>query len=326
MPGRRDPAAGLGLLAALAAGPCAAFLVAPAKPSTSSLVQAVPTFIPGEALEWPRKAKLARKRLLGRTQEFAAHLRTIWKDDKPDSPLWANGSEFKSPVMSDYWDRLCNESLAAMERDFNATKEEREHPLKKWAVLNATSCYASDWMGIFGSEHAAAEACGLNCSAVMDVGCNMQKFRTCKMGAQFEEAKNASILAKYAPKNASNASKAPRPLDCVRIRPPPGSDLAKPRPPTQVKFWKKFCALPPLRFRLLFAGKQCAEANSKVLTPPPLGEAACGDLARNDPACSPVFDFMFDDGTGNSKCRCLLKNKDCNAATIMGAAVYIIEA
>eukprot|EP00928_Gymnodinium_smaydae_P013841 TRINITY_DN15023_c0_g1_i1.p1 TRINITY_DN15023_c0_g1~~TRINITY_DN15023_c0_g1_i1.p1 ORF type:complete len:195 (-),score=34.07 TRINITY_DN15023_c0_g1_i1:156-740(-) len=162
----------------------------------------------------------------------------------------------------------------------------KARPFDEWKVSNGTSCDALT--GDFNSEAAAAAACKGKCGGVLDYGCKRQSFRLCALGAIESPSKSGS---------------------CIRRR-VPGLAGGAPGPPRDLAFWKRFCArwTESVKFRLLFAGRVCA--NAKTLAEAPT-EARCAELAAQDSECSKVFDFQ--EGL-QTKCRCVPKSAQCEAA------------
>lgn len=294
---RRLSAALLGLLGAAAA---AAGIRTVRQPDVKDLVT-IPAQYPG----WPRRTRGLRVAKVDRTDQFVRDLGEMAEDDgDADSPLWRDMEAFTPPQdLSYYWDSLCNGSLAGINMDEQREEYLEAHPLEQWEVVTGMYCVQDEQLDLgkaYTSEAEAAEACGPTCGAVYDVGCTRTDFRTCQTG--FEERTSGTG-------------------GCLRMRPPSGEDAATPQPPTNEEFWKSFCAIEPVRFRVLFADMKCA-AGTKDLTGFMPSEAACADLVKADPGCSDVFDFKF--GTVN-ECRCATDAEACQATAAEGTDTFIIE-
>lgn len=259
---------------------------------------------PASDPSWPRARSKWRKHMRASTETLSKGHDIINRDNgPPDTYLWRNRSEFAPKQnLSLFWTELCKGANESIHR--NASAEPR--PLDGWEVTNHTQCAVSErFGGEYATEEEAIDGCGLECGAVLDVGCNRSTFRLCTLGA--------------APGPAVNFS------DCLRARPadyvPPA---AQPRGPQDLEFWDRFCnEAPSVPFRVVFPGRLCLAG--KVLGDDVPTDGACAELTAADEECSDVFDFV--EGPP-AVCRCALAHEACDPEEVEEGAegdVYTLE-
>jgi len=241
---------------------------------------------------------------MARTAEHEQVLRDVLSDDRPDSVAWRTrvaSHAIDGGGRDSIWWAICNSTinpslLPEANRTHVAGSADSERPLQGWAVVEETLCAPQDVLeGNYTDAASAEQACGKNCSAVQDVGCNGTTFRLCRIGA---------------------AQKASKMGTCLHMR--------SRRGPQNEKFWREFCARKVVPFRLLFAGRRCAQG--KVLDGA-LTEVACAEVASSDPACSGFFDVRLaapPPAARAAECRCLPKNMQCEAASDPTRDVYAL--
>lgn len=251
--------------------------------------------LPAESASWAPEQHARRRGLLGRARAFARHLTETFADDAGsldgDSPLWADLSDFPVPEADAFWEALCNGTKEAPTEVNNQGEDVR--PLGGWRVAADTVCPDEDQLeGDFTDEALAEDHCGAACYAVLDIGCQRQRFRLCKLGAEELPASDGSCL-RHIPKN----------------RPPRGS---QPRPPQERDFWKAFCAEAEVDFRPLFPGRLCTAATP---LPGADSEGRCAELTAATRTCSGIFDFQASSLT----CRCVPVGASCAAGAVDGS-------
>jgi len=280
-----------------------------------------PSHPPAEDPEWPREQYRLRKRRLARTTAHEDALDGVLADDSPDTIAWESNATAFEPLdgggESSIWSAICNStSNPGLVEGSNATEganssngtnssigansstgaiSAQELP-ESWPLVEETFCALQDVLeGNFSDLSAAMQACGKNCSAVQDVGCEGREFRLCRIGASESPSKTGTCLRK-------------------RAR----------RGPKEEKFWREFCARHVVHFRLLFPGRRCAEG--KVLQGA-FTEIACAEAAKADPGCSKFFDVRMAAPPPEpraAECRCLPKDAQCSAAEDPTRDVFVL--
>jgi len=262
--------------------------------------------------DWSRTREKQRKRLLHQSEGFSKQLAKWAVDDtatatRNDSFLWGELRDWRVKDTSEYWNALCNGTNMSVNNSLPGDVGTGKLDIKmvnaklaKWPVQNDSTCpdYVNDKNYTDALE--AFKECGSACSGIADVGSNRKAMRLCKTGGVAKQANGTTFIKK--------------PLNFV---PPEGM----PRPPIELKFWSDFCKyrMKGRQIRIMFEGKNCADAVVKTLSSNASNPVECADEAAKDANCSAVYDFRFGPPT---VCRCLKKDKECAPAVATGGNVF----
>jgi len=259
-------------------------------------------FESASSARWPRERQKFRRRLLSSSERHAAELKKLGVDDKEDSFLWGELSDFKAEDTSKYWDALCNGTNMSKSNklpgDAATSKLNVTVVLSSWQLADNNTC--SEFVGDeYTDALKAFKDCGATCDGLSDTGRNMSKIRLCALGGN---------------RKASNTSRVfNKPADFV-------SPKGQPRPPIELGFWRDFCVyrLKGRSLRIMHEGQNCLAASVKALTKA-TNPVECMELAAKDTECAEVFDFRFGPPP---VCRCLKKDMSCAPAVSTGGHVY----
>lgn len=251
--------------------------------------------LPAEAADWLTEQSKWRRAERARSWAHGRDVRQKFVDED-EGALWMNISDLRGKYDRDeaFWEAVCKATNGT-----NYTANLSATPLDGWDVFANSTCGDDDLLeGTFTAERAAYESCGAECASVVDLGCERQNFRLCKLGGLNVASANGT---------------------CIRNRYPDHRTFeGKPQLPQEHEMWSAFCAGGDVKFRRLWPERRCLDsAAAMVDLTGALSDLMCAELTAGNALCSDVFDF-----TEGSPlvCRCVPKGSTCQAVAAVDAS------